>query len=88
MVVDFLAVGVFQSIGLGKKSLIFALLRKVVLEIPAIIILNAIIRVFSVTYSALVSEVVLAVYGSILLKRIMKKQTDDSGTPPAPTTDE
>lgn len=88
MVVDFLAVGVFQSIGLGKKSLIFALLRKVVLEIPAIIILNAIIRVFSVTYSALVSEVVLAVYGSILLKRIMKKQTDDAGAPPAPAKDE
>ena len=30
---DFLAVGVFQAVGLGKNAFIFAILRKVVLEI-------------------------------------------------------
>ena len=32
---DFLAVGVFQACGMGGKSLLFAVLRKIVLEIPA-----------------------------------------------------
>ena len=38
--VDFLAVGVFQALGLGRYALVFAIMRKVVLEIPALIILN------------------------------------------------
>ena len=42
---DFLAVGVFQACGLGHYSLIFAILRKIVLEIPALYILNALIPV-------------------------------------------
>ena len=38
--VDFLAVGVFQALGMGKYALIFALMRKIVLEIPALFLLN------------------------------------------------
>ena len=37
---DFLAVGVFQAVGMGKASLAFAILRKIILEIPALCILN------------------------------------------------
>ena len=37
---DFLAVGVFQAVGMGREALIFAILRKIVLEIPALCILN------------------------------------------------
>ena len=40
LAVDFLAVGVFQACGMGKKSFIFAVMRKIVLEIPALYILN------------------------------------------------
>ena len=40
MCVDFMAVGIFQAVGLGRNSLIFAILRKIVLEIPALLILN------------------------------------------------
>ena len=39
---DFLTVGVFQSLGFGKYALLFAVMRKLVLEIPALLILNAI----------------------------------------------
>ena len=35
---DFLAVGVFQALGMGKMALIFAIMRKIILEIPAIFI--------------------------------------------------
>lgn len=38
MLLDFLAVSVFQSIGMGKKSLLFAVLRKIIFEIPAIVL--------------------------------------------------
>ena len=70
MLIDFLAVSVFQSIGMGKKSLLFAILRKVVFEIPAIILLNALFHEAGITYAGFVSECILAVYGVILLIRI------------------
>lgn len=71
MLVDFLAVGVFQSVGMGGKSLVFALLRKIVLEIPAIVILNAIFHEYGITYAGCVAEVVLALAGIVLLKKII-----------------
>ena len=37
--IDFLALGVFQSCGMGMKSFIFAVVRKIVLEIPALFVL-------------------------------------------------
>lgn len=72
MLVDFLAVGVFQSIGMGKKSLLFAILRKVVLEIPAMVLLNLLFQESGITYAGFISEMILSVYGGILLVRIMK----------------
>ena len=37
---DFLAVGVFQASGMGKEAFVFAVLWKIVLEIPALYLLN------------------------------------------------
>lgn len=73
MLVDFLVVGVLQGIGMGKKTLYFAILRKIVLEIPAIILLNALFHASGITYAGCVAEVILAVYGVVLLGRIMRK---------------
>ncbi len=71
MLIDFLAVGVFQSVGMGKKSLVFAILRKIVFEIPAIILLDTIFHAKGITYAGAIAESVLAVIGVILLKRIV-----------------
>ena len=60
MCLDFMCVGVFQAVGLGLGSLIFAVLRKVVLEIPAIIVLNRLFPLYGLAYSQLTAEVVLA----------------------------
>lgn len=73
LVIDFLGVGVFQSIGKGKISLIFAILRKIVFEIPATLILNALFAVNGIAYGALVAEVMLACIGTVILTRMMKK---------------
>lgn len=78
MMIDFMAVGVFQSIGMGKKSLVFAILRKIVLEIPAIVILNVVFHAGGITYSAMIAEIVLATAGAIQLKKIMTSISSNS----------
>lgn len=73
LVMDFLVVGVFQSLGLGRNALIFALLRKVVFEIPAIIVLNALFQTNGIAYSAFVAEFMLSVIGLWMLFRIFRR---------------
>jgi len=68
---DFLGVGVFQACGMGRKSFVFAILRKVVLEIPALIILDKLFPMYGLAYAALVAEVILAVAAVVELKKII-----------------
>ena len=70
---DFLAVGVFQAIGLGKAALIFALLRKIVLEIPALYILNFLFPLYGLAYAQFTAEFVLAMAAVVMLGWIFKK---------------
>ena len=70
---DFTGVGVFQACGLGKTSLVFAILRKIVLEIPAMIVLNKLVPMYGLAYAQLVAEVILAIAAVIKLKKIMKQ---------------
>ena len=79
LAVDFLAVGVFQACGMGKKSLIFAIMRKVVLEIPALCILNRLFPLYGLAYAQLCAEAVLAVAAIIVLSRMFKKLENDPG---------
>ena len=80
---DFLAVGVFQSCGLGRYSLIFALLRKIVLEIPALFILNALFPVYGVAYAQLVAEVALSAAAVAILMYLFRRMYSE-GTPLQP----
>ncbi len=70
---DFLAVGVFQAVGLGKNAFIFAILRKVVLEIPALIILNALFPLYGLAYAQFAAELVLAAAAVVVLVRMFAK---------------
>lgn len=70
---DFLAVGVFQAIGLGKNALIFAIMRKIVLEIPAIYILNYLFPLYGLAYAQFSAEFVLAIVAILVLKQIFNK---------------
>lgn len=71
--IDFLAVGVFQACGLGKKALSFAILRKIILEIPALFVLNALFPLYGLAYAQLTAEVILASAAIIVLLRLFKK---------------
>lgn len=70
---DFIAVGVFQACGMGKKSLIFAIMRKIVLEIPALFLLNYIYPLYGLAYAQTVSEIILAAAAVITLVNLFKK---------------
>ncbi len=70
---DFIAVGVFQACGLGKKALLFAVLRKIVLEIPALFILNYLFPLYGLAYAQMTAEIILSVAAVIVLRRIFKQ---------------
>ncbi|MDO4323736.1 MAG: MATE family efflux transporter [Lachnospiraceae bacterium] len=74
---DFLAVGVFQACGMGKKSLIFALLRKIVLEIPALVILNYLFPLYGLAYAQFTAEVILAVAAVAELRKILRAPAEE-----------
>lgn len=74
---DFLAVNVFQACGMGKKSLVFALLRKIVLEIPALVLLNLIFPLYGLAYAQFSSEIVLATAAIIVLGKMFKRLGND-----------
>lgn len=69
---DFLAVGVFQAVGNGRAALVFAILRKIVLEIPAIYVLNYFFPLYGLAYSQCVAEVVLGVAAVVVLMRMFR----------------
>ncbi len=70
---DFLAVGVFQACGLGKMALMFAILRKILLEIPALYLLNTIYPVYGLAYAQLCAELVLAIAAVCILARLFRR---------------
>lgn len=70
---DFLAVGVFQAVGMGRYALVFAILRKIVLEIPAIYLLNAIFPLYGLAYSQFTAELILSIASVFVLLRLFKQ---------------
>ena len=73
LAVDFMAVGVFQAVGMGKEALLFAILRKVALEIPALFILNWLMPLYGLAYAQFTAEVILAIAAVLVLKRLFKR---------------
>ncbi len=67
---DFMAVGAFQATGKGQLSLLFAILRKVVLEIPAQFLLNALWPLYGLAYAQPAAEAVLSVAAVLVLRRM------------------
>ena len=65
--------GVFQACGLGKNAFLFAILRKVVLEIPALFILNALFPLYGLAYAQFAAELVLAIAAVIVLARLFRR---------------
>ena len=73
---DFLAVGVFQAVGMGKAALTFAVLRKIILEIPALYALNYLFPLYGLTYAQFTAEFVRAIAAVWMLTRIFKRMRE------------
>lgn len=71
---DFLAVGVFQAVGMGQKAFLFAILRKIIMEIPAIYLLNKIVPLYGMAYAQFVTEVVLAIAAVVVLGKMFREK--------------
>ncbi len=71
--VDFISVGVFQSTGLGTYALFFAIARKVLLEIPAIFILDHFFPLYGLSYSQFIAEFILAIAAVSVIVNLFNK---------------
>lgn len=79
---DFLAVGVFTACGMGRKTLVFAILRKIVLEIPALFVLDKLFPLYGLAYAQFTAELILSAIGMITLVRLFKnldRKSDNNG---------
>lgn len=70
---DFLGVMTYQAFGKGMLSLVFAFLRKIVLEIPALFILNALFPLYGLAYAQFAAEAILAVVAVAVLTWMFHK---------------
>ena len=70
--IDFIAVGVFQSCGMGRRALLFAVLRKIILEIPLLVLLDKLFPPYGLAYSQLAAEFILAAAALVILARIFR----------------
>ncbi len=73
LAMDFLAVNVFQACGMGTKALVFAIMRKILLEIPALYILNSLFPLYGLAYAQFTAELILAVAAVITLVQMFRK---------------
>ena len=64
---------VFNACGMGGRALLFALLRKVVLQIPLLILLNRFFPPYGIAYAELIAELFLAVVALITLRKIFRQ---------------
>ena len=71
--VDFIAVGVFQATGKGREALLFAIMRKIVLEIPALFLLNFLFPLYGLAYAQFAAEVVLSLAAVLVLRGMFQK---------------
>ena len=70
---DFLAIAVFQSCGLGSLSFVFAVLRKIIFEIPIILLLDRLFPLTGLAYSQFIAELIMAGVAVYSLKYFFKR---------------
>ena len=68
---EFLAVASFQACGMGRMSLVFTVLRKVILELPLLVLLDSIVPLYGLPYAQLGAELVLCIVAVIIMRRIL-----------------
>lgn len=73
LALDFICIGTFQAVGMGRESFIFAILRKVVFEIPLLFILNAAFPLYGLPYAQAITELLMAMIAIPVMIRFFRK---------------
>lgn len=73
LAVDFVGVGVYQACGLGQYSLAFAVMRKIILEIPLLFLLNHLFPLYGLPFAQPIAEFILAIAAAFLLSYLFRK---------------
>lgn len=76
---DFTGVGVFQAVGMGRESLLFAVLRKILLEIPLLYLWNALLPLYGLAYAQPTAELVMAAAAVLVLARFLRRAEREAG---------
>ena len=71
--IDFTGVCVYQAIGQGKISLFFAVARKIILEIPFLLILNRLFPLYGLAFAQFAAELILSIAALFMLRNIIRK---------------
>ena len=79
--IDFLALVVFQAGAMGMKSFIFAVVRKIVLEIPALFVLNWLFPLYGLAYAQFVAELILGTIAVVVLVRMFRRLEREHAAP-------
>ena len=74
--VDFTTVGVFQALGMGRYAFLYAMIRKILMEIPLLILLNRLCPLYGLPGAQVLSELTLAITSVFMLRRIFKNSPD------------
>ena len=68
---EFLAVASFQACGMGRMSLVFTVLRKLILELPLLFLLNRLVPLYGLPGAQLCAEIVLCIVAAVIMRRIL-----------------
>ena len=79
--VDYFTVAVFQAVGMGKEAFVFAVLRKLVLEIPALFFFNWLWPLYGLPFAQVFAEAVLTVAAFWVLGRFYRRMDNASAVP-------
>ena len=71
--IDFIGVGCCQAIGKGGLTLIFAVMRKIILEIPFLFLLNHFLHEYGLAYAQGAAEFILSIASVIILVKLIRK---------------
>lgn len=74
----------FQAVSRGNKSLLLAICRKGVLDVPLMLLLQGIWPVYGVVWATPITDAVCCVFALVLYFRFMKKHADRKMSQPVP----
>lgn len=73
LALDFMCIGTFQAVGMGKESFVFAILRKAVFEIPLLFALNAMFPLYGLPYAQAIAEFLMMLIAVPVMIRFFRR---------------